>query len=338
MAYIPSRNQFCFLQVESADATIPNSGGTASVANANACRIINLQTGPETGMIDRPDKTGTLSRTVGVLGRKAANVNVSMSIAGSGTAGTAPDMGPLLQSLFGKAPAIVPATSVVYAPDDTNFSLSVWNFRDPSTATQMVALGTLINAGRFNFGQEQATVEFSGVAKWVLDSGSFATTDLTGKGGLTSFPSRPSAPVTNGNMALPLFGSATLDGQAYTTLRSLAIAIDASRGRESGTLFNGAYAGPPEAGMRTVTCEFELTDDDSANLTALKNKALAKTAVNLTFVLGATAGNIWTFLLKNVLLSAPSYDDSGINYGVRFTGQAHATSATSKDEVTLTLT
>lgn len=338
MATANSQSQIGFVQIESAYGTIPNGTGTASVANGDAFRIISLSTRGETGLIDRPSKTAVLGRTVGVLGKKTGSWSATVEMAGSGAAGTAPDIDPFLQAAFGKAGSVSAGVSITYAIDDASPSLSIYNYRDPSTMEHLVALGAVVASTRFNITQEQSTIEFSGPCRFVSPSEGFAGLDSTAKGGLSAFPTRPASPTYAGTMALGLYGSATLDGNAYTTLRSLSINIDWARSLIDNVLFNGAYAGAPQQGIRTVTADFELTDEDTVAIESLKAKARAKTAMDLVFVVGATAGNIWTITLNDVQLTAPDYDDGQPSWGVRFTGTAHATNETSKDEITLVLT
>ena len=338
MATAASKSQIGYVQVESTYGTIPNSTGTATVANADAFRLINLVTKGDTGLIDRPSKTTVLGRTTGILGKKAGSWSTSVEMAGSGTAGTAPDIDAFLQAAFGKAATVVPATSVTYAIEDASPSLSIYNYRDPATMEHLVALGCVVASTRFNLSQEQTSIEFSGPCRYVSPSEGFAGLDSTAKGGLTAFPTRPASPTYAGTMALGIYGSATLDGNAYTVVRSLSINCDWGRSLIDNVLFNGAYPGLPQQLIRTVSVDFELTDEDTAANESLKSKARAKTSMDLVFVIGATAGNIWTVTLNDVQLSSPDYDDSQPSWGARFSGVAHASSETAKDEISLVLT
>jgi hypothetical protein len=333
-----SKSQIGYVQVESTYGTIPNSTGTATVANADAFRLINLVTKGDTGQVQRPSKTATLSRTAGILGKKTGSWSARVELAGSGAAGTVPDKDAFLQAAMGKAGTVSAGVSVTYGLEDASPSLTVWNFRDPATVEQLVALGAIVGSMRINVTQESSEIEFSGPCRYVSQSDSFASLDTTAKGGLTAFPTRPAAPTYAGIMALGLYGSATLDGTAYTTLRSLSISADFARSLVDGVLFNGAYAGAQQQGVRGVTVDFELTDEDTTAIKALKVKARAKTAMDLAFVIGSTAGNICTVTLKNVQLTTPDYDDGQASWGAKFSGVAHATNETSKDEMTIVFT
>lgn len=334
MASINSQNQACYVQKESSPAVIPNTTGTATVGNNNACRIINLQTDQQQALIDRPDKLPTLDFTIGIGGRKSASWNASMSLAGN-AAGTKPDMDPFLEALFGKAGVVVAATSVTYDSDDVSPTLSIWNFRKPAGATQQCAFGSMVNQAIFRMGQDVAQVEFSGESYWVIDSNQFATAETAAKGGLTSFPAEPAAPVTNGGMVVGFTGQVTLDGNVYGTLRTATVTFNAGRELQK-DVFNNYYPdSSPAQDRRDIRVEFSIYDDDSANLGSLKNKAINNTGVTLVFQMGTVAGNRWTFTLRNVVLAAAKYDDSQRKYAVNFTGKAHASSATAKDAMTL---
>jgi hypothetical protein len=338
MSTANSSSQIGYVQVETTYGEIPNSTGTATVANADAFRIINLVTKGDTGDIQRPSKTTTLSRTVGMLGKKGGSWSTRVELAGSGTAGTAPDIDPFLRAAMGKAGTVSAGVSVSYALEDASPSLSIWNFRDPSTMEQLVAMGSVVQSMRINVSQESSEIEFSGACRYVTPSEGFAGLDSTAKGGLSAFPARPASPTYAGIMALGLYGSATLDGSSYTTLRSLSISADFARTLIDNVLFNGAYAGQPQQGIRNITVDFELTDEDTVANESLKAKARAKTAMDLVFVIGSTAGNICTVTLNDVQLTTPDYDDGQRSWGAKFSGMAHAASETAKDELTIVFT
>jgi hypothetical protein len=338
MSTANSSSQIGYVQVETTYGEIPNSTGTATVANADAFRLINLVTKGDTNQVARPSKTTTLSRTAGILSKKAGNWSTRVELAGSGAAGTAPDIDPFIRAAMGKAGTVVASTSVTYALEDASPSLSVWNFRDPATMEQLVALGAIVASLRVNVTQDSSEIEFSGPCRYVTPSEGFSGLDATAKGGLSAFPARPSSPTYAGVMALGLYGSATLDGSAYTTLRSLSISADFARSLIDNVLFNGAYAGQPQQGIRNVTVDFELTDEDTVAIESLKAKARAKTAMDLVFVIGSTAGNICTITLNDVQLTSPDYDDAQPSWGAKFSGIAHASSETAKDELVIAFT
>jgi len=345
MSTAQSRVQFGYAQIESAFGVINNSTGAATVANGDAFRLNSLQTDGDIATVQRTAKTGTLSITPGIPGRAGGSWSASVEVAGSGAAGTAPDIDQFLQALMGKAATVVSSTSVTYALDDLSPSLSIWNYRDPSTMVQQVAFGAVVNSCSLSVSDSASALSFSGDCKYVLDSIEYlalADGDAR-KGGLTTagqaaFPVRPSSPTFAGTMALGLYGGATINGVSYSTVRSMSLQMNMARSLQKNLLFNGALPGSPQQGVREVSVSFELTDTDVAALATLKGLARAKTAVDMSFSIGATAGNILTVNLNDVILASPRYSDSQDSWGVQFSGRASASSATAKDEVTLVWT
>lgn len=115
MSFALSRLERLYAQIESTYGTIPNAGGTASLAGTDALRFIKASMGNQAAMIERPDKTGTRSRMAGILGRKYANWSAEMSIAPNGVAGTKPDMDVFMQLICGKAGAATAGTKTITA-------------------------------------------------------------------------------------------------------------------------------------------------------------------------------------------------------------------------------
>jgi hypothetical protein len=187
-------------------------------------------------------------------------------------------------------------------------------------------------------------VEFSGAALWVLDSDQLAdgTMDTIGKGGITTWTARPT-PSVNGKPPQGFTGVVTLDGNAYTTLRSGSITLAVARNLP-GDVFNSFYSGNPVPGLRTVAVDFNLYDDDGANLKALKQKSFTHTGgsgstVNLSFQVGTVAGNKHTFSLNNVKLPAYTLDQGSDRRALSWSGaRAYDSAVGAKDSFTYVIT
>lgn len=336
MAYAQSNLQGLYLQKEASWGVIPNSSGTATLAGSNACRAITATLKGQRGRIDRPDKTPTLGRTVGTPGRRTTSGAISMSMAGNGAAGVAPDCNPLLISAFGADPVITPSTKVNYGLSSAAIpSLTAWSFRKPSTVTQQALFGAVVQTMRVSIGQDVATLDFDLEGKWCIDNDQFATAETEAKGGLTTFPSEPGSPVTNGNMVIGYKGAVSIDGNSYDTVRPATITLALDRELPADG-FNTDYKLSPGAGIRTVTVDLSLYDDDSANLKTLKGKAFDQVPIDIVFTVGTVAGNRWKWTLKNVLLPAGDYDDSQRRYVFNISGaQAHQSNGSTEDELAL---
>jgi hypothetical protein len=113
MPFALSRLEHLYAQIETTYGQIPNSGGTASVANSNACRFIRASIDTDVAMIQRPDKTGTRTIPKGSRGRSFAKWMSEMSIAPNGVAGVAPDMDPFMQLVAGQAGSATSGTATV---------------------------------------------------------------------------------------------------------------------------------------------------------------------------------------------------------------------------------
>lgn len=337
MSYPESRLQRNYVQVESACGTIPNSSGAATLAGTDAFLCMNCDMKPGGVVNKRPDKTGSLSQIAGTPGRRSGTWSMRCSLAGSGSAGTAPDIDAFLQAAFGKAGSVSAGASVTYALEDASPSLTIWDFNALAAADQQVAMASIVARAKFEIGGDFAYADFSGESKYVLRKDNFANEDSTAKSGLTAFPSEPGTRTVAGASVAGYKGTITLDGQTYTTLRSGSLELAVARVLPK-DVWNSDYPGAVSSGVRVVTVALSLYDDDSANLLALKNKATNNTAVDLSLVVGVVAGNIWAFNCKNVLFEKPGYEYGESRRIMNLTGEASASSVSAKDELSLVIT
>lgn len=396
-----------YAQVETTYGIIPNTTGTATVGNSNACRFIRATLDNEVALIDRPDKTGTLSMMVGVRGRSMAKFSVEMSIAPNGTAGVVPDFDPYMQCMFGQAgtvmtgsgaitaasnasPIVITHTahgysnndmvfitgvtgntaanglwliasvaantyalvgstgnaayvsggtdsrvSVKYALSDTSPlpSLAVYSFRQPSTIDQRCAHGAIISEGTFQLGADVATMSMQGEAMWALESNQFSAADTTQKGGLTAFPSEPSAPVTNGGIIAGFTGLFVVNGNTVGTIRTASVRFQTGRVTVKDN-FGTYYPTSVESDRRNVGITFSLYEDDSttyANLIAISE---AKTPVTIPLVLGTATGSMFALVLQNVQIATPSREEQRRFIANFPECRAHGSSLTARDELT----
>ena len=334
-----TRQQLVFPAIEATYGVVPAS----HPVNGDACLVASFNADVIAPEIVRPDKTGSFGEILGIPGRRAATWSASMAMAGGGTATTPPDSNEFLQLAFGTAPTIG-GSSVTYAPSDAvpPPSASIFDFNDPSTATQFVVLGAICSKFGIDLGGDVPMFTFSGEAMWVYDTIQAAdgTTDTVAKGGLVSFPTRPSAPVVHGIPPQGYSGTWTLDANAYTSLRKVSIASTIARATQKDT--NSSYPVGPGVGLRSYVISWDMYDDDSANLSALKTKSLKNTnpfpVENLSFVIGTTAGNIFTMTGKNAKILAPTYDKQSERRIVKFSAKLHDTSIGSNDALTLVCT
>lgn len=400
--YALSRLERLFLQMETTFGQVPNSGGTASVGNGNACRFIQWSFENVAATIQRPDKTGTRSQQIGVAGRRYAKWSGSMSVAPNGVAGVIPDMDPLLQGLMGAvgtvtagtatitgatnaSPIVVTATNtfalydvvtitgavgntaangtwmiiavsgsgftlagstgngawasggtasrvgVKYTLTDSILSLSQYSFRGVSTMDQRVAQGSVVQTGTFALGADVYTANFDGESLWVDSSNQYSAADLTQKGGLTSFPTEPSAPVTNGNMIAGFTGLVVAGGATIATLRSITVK-NANGNQVVKDKFGSYYGDSAEGDERTVTVQMSLYEDDSAGFAALVAASHSKTPLTIFALGGTTPGSMMGHVLQNVQLETHSKSEQRRFIADFPESRAHGSSLAARDE------
>lgn len=325
-------------------AAIPHSSGTATVANADYLRHIRLQLGGFGGsIINSAAKTRALGRLAGIEGVSGGEPwTLEIPFQMSGTAGTVPDMDAILQAIFGAAPTVNVGTNVIYALADAVPGITLWSFRTDGAGgvtniAQRCAWGCLLNDFEITTGDGELVLRCGGVSSFVLPSIGFASFSTDQKAGLTSFPTEPAAPAATGNIIPGFIGSATIN--AVTTFQIESFSIRGNLNRSLRRAYGKRVATVPGAGVREITATIRLFEENVANLNTLRDLQRSKTAFDITLVFGDAAGYIATFVLNNVILPSESLDDSGNEWVLSFNdAPASMTNATSKDEITLTLT
>jgi len=228
--------------------------------------------------------------------------------------------------------------------DDITF-FTLWSFRQPSSVDHRVAHTCIVNQATFNLGQDVATWTASGDTMWVLSSKSFGSADAYQRAGLTAFPAEPATPVTNGNIIPGFTGrfvmgpTATIgtNAKAFPSVRNLTVTARTENAHIKDT-FGSYYATSTEGGERNIAATFNVYDDDSDEVQALKLAADAKTPQNAYITVGTEAGNTFTFILRNIYLASNTLGDGQLRFDVSF-GESRATSSSLalKDEFELVI-
>lgn len=333
---VSSRKRQFFVKAETA-------WGTAVAPTNSDCVLMEkLDIQQVAGEVLRPDLTGDDGELVGVAGRRSCTWTASMSAALSGAAGTPPDMRVLLEAALGKAGVVVAATSVTYGLGNLIKFFDLYDYvTNPTTGTHQMLIGGIVNQLKITLGGDIPMFEFSGEGLWAPDSAEYAdssfSSDTTGKGGLSGVPTIPASPTVNGTPPPGFKMTATLDGTGYMSFRQSTITLLLNRECPKDAI--GGYPASPADGIRAVTIDFGVYDDDSAALTILKQKALSKVPVTLGFLVGTTAGNLATYAMLNVVLGAPVYDVSGKRRSVTFNNsRAHDSTIGAGDAFSLVCT
>ncbi|WP_321471154.1 phage tail tube protein [uncultured Paludibaculum sp.] len=350
MSFSLARLERIYLQPQTEFGTLPNTGGIATVGNANACRFIKATLKHKTNTITREDKTGTRTKTAGTKGRGNGEWSVEMSLAPNGVPAIKPDCAVILEALCGQAGQVTTATAangfptgtgvaegaqaVKYALADSVSAFAFWDFRQPSTINQRVGVACVVNRATFNVGQDSAaTWSADGESMGMLTSNQFATADAVLKAALTAFPAEPSAPVTNGDIIPGFVGKAMVGGNTLVTLRNATVEVQSGNVTVKDT-FGAFLPTEAEGDGRTVTHKISVYEDDSAAFAALEAAATAKTPLEVIYVIGTVPGSMVVIHSKGVQLDEPDREEER-RFSANFNGTASGSSLSARDEITI---
>jgi hypothetical protein len=140
MAYSFNRNHRLYAAVES------SFGTAATLTGANCFLITKATFTPNVDLLVPQSKTGTRTQPVGVAGRRTAKFTIEIELRTSGTAGTKPDIDPLLVATFGQAGTVVASTSVTYNLSDLIPSLTIGSYRTPASAIARSSVSRFSNS------------------------------------------------------------------------------------------------------------------------------------------------------------------------------------------------
>ncbi len=319
-----SRLEYLFLTKET------TFGQAVAPANDNYCRHIKATLENDRALLIRKDKTGNRSVLPGIKGRAFSKWSTNMSLVTSGS-GAVPDCDVLLQMLFGAS------SGRSYTLSDGIVSGNIWRFREPSTLDQQVGIGAIIKTGTFTLGQDIAEWTADGEALYALGSNFFSAADVTQKGGLGSFPTRPSAPTANGNAIAGFTGQITVDGIVLATIRTATIKVNTGNELVLDT-FGNYYATAAEGDERKVTFGFNLYDDDSSGAETIKEAADSKAPITAVIQVGTVTNNIYTFTVNGVQLESPTLDDNQRRFVATYKdSQASESAIGALDELSLVI-
>ena len=219
-----------------------------------------------------------------------------------------------------------------YGFTDSILSGSLWSFRTPTTVDQTVMHGSVVSGARFEFGGDEALITFRGQGQWALKSNQFSVADLTQKGGLTTFPTEPSAPVTNGTTIAGFTGYFMAAGTVLGTIQRGVVDIETGNQLITDN-FGSYYPFCTQGDVRRVSLDFSCYEDDSTAWTNLITAAESKTPIQIVLVQGTASGSICAQVINNVQLATPRREEN-LRFLGNFQGSmAHATTLLTKDEI-----
>lgn len=264
-------------------------GTDSSPLGTDALLVRNLDITPiEADLVSRDLIRPYLGNSPSLLANSRVGITFQVELAGSGTAGTAPRFGAILQAC-GMSETIVASTSVTYAPVSTSFSSATIYFNNDGILHKATGC-------RGTFTMNAAV-------------GQIPTLDFT-MTGVYNAPTDTAAPsVTYSNQASPLVFKQgnTSSFQFFTYAGCLqSVSFDVAN-----SIVYRELVG--------CTKEVMLTDRKPSGTVMIEAVALAtkdyfnlaqtETTGNLTFLHGTTAGNRVTFTASQCDVSNPAYGD-----------------------------
>lgn len=223
----------------------------------------------------------TMGGLKSMLGRKTISIPVPTLVRGSGAAGTAPEIGPLLQAC-GLVETVSAGVSVTYAPTSTPASLksiSTYSYIDGILMKALGAVGT-------------ATLECSINAP--------IAANFTIQAGFDTAPTTTTAVVPTLSAIQPIVMSSADVISDGSTIKVGAFTLDlANEIGDHHTTSQNEYTVSNRKPMITLT-------KDSVSTIADWNALIAGTEFSISAAFGATAGNIMTITAAKAVMTADS--------------------------------
>lgn len=335
MSYMMAPDERAYAQVTIPwDGEVPNSTGTATLANGDALKHISAGLAVNNILIPTAAKTGSRSNLAGQSGRRGANFSLEIPLMGSSGAGTAPDSGPIWEAIFGKAGTVSAATSVTYEFADVVAGLALWLFNDPSATDtwDRVIGGAVVNDFeiRPNMGGI-ATLRVSGVGVYVVNKPKFSSLETAAKLGLSAWPTEPASPTYTGAEIPGDYGSFTLN--SVGTFKLADWTIRGNLGRTLRHAFGSRYPSVPIQGNRSITLDVSLYLENSSDVAALRHLVYSKGTMDGAVVIGETAGSILSLACNDMQAPSEEVTDGEAEQMLNLSGlQMAATSSSVTDE------
>jgi hypothetical protein len=278
------RNRLALVKSES------TYGTSSSPAASDALLFTELDVEPlAMELVERETIQAYMGNRASVVGQRSVPVKATVEAAGSGTAGTAPRYGPLLKAA-GLSETIVSSTSVAYAPVSDGFSSYTMDFY-------------------IDNGSRQAITGIRGGAELSMAVGEIPTIAFD-QMGIFAAPGALSRPTeTYSAQASPLAVNAdnttavSVHGfSACMTSFSLNLGVEMTFEQKAGCTKQVRITDRKPTGSITI----ELPGIATKDFIAI---ASAQTAGAMSWVHGATAGNILTFDATSVAFDSPTFDD-----------------------------
>jgi len=197
--------------------------------------------------------------------------------------------------------------TVTFFPGDALPSCSLFDYWSPTSALQRIICGAGMAKFSMEINGDYQEFQFSGMAQDVIDSASFSS----GMGQLSTFPAEPAdaafhSSIVPGNLGQIWMG---LEPNRYATLTHGELRLDNDLDVRANE-FGSALPRSLSPGMRKVTFDFTLFEQDDQATMELYQAARQQSTIPIMMQVGQTQGQLFGAYLKSVLPEVPELDDS----------------------------
>ncbi len=215
----------------------------------------------------------------------------------------------LLNAPFTESPAAgsLVGRSAVYTPARDLKSVTIFDYWSPGTSVQRILCGAALDRLTVKVNGDFHEFSFAGMGRDLVDSSSFEG----GQSGLTAFPPEPTVGAINYSIIPGHLGQVWLGStpERFFTLTSAEVAFENNidlRAREFGSDLPAAIS----PGLRMVTLDMNLYQQDDAATKALYQAARQKSPISVMLQLGQQEGQLFGIYLKSVMPEVPEFDDA----------------------------
>lgn len=210
---------------------------------------------------------------------------------------------------FTVAPASGTATgpTAVYQPAKLLNSVTIFDYWSPTTSVHRILAGAALDKLTLRVNGDFHEFDFAGQAQDVLDSSSFQSN----QSGLAAFPAEPAISSFNYSIIPGHLGQVwlgTLPNQ-FLTLTAAEITFQNNldlRAQEFGSILPSTIS----PGLRTVTLNFSLYQQDDAATQSLYQAARQRSPISIMIQLGQQQGQLFGIYMKSVVPEVPEFDDT----------------------------
>lgn len=298
---------------------VPNNAGAWNSSGAQYIRVTedSFKFTPNEPKIATNILHGSASSLARISGRKSGSWEMNCPIVPNGVAAVAPDIDPLLQSLFGGVGALQTGTAFgnawVYSIYNlTSLPLFLAAFLHGTSATgNMYSVGSIPQSASIDFNGNILGMSLRGVSVSAVSNDVFSVlTDAEPKGGLTSFPTEPGSFAFNGSVMNAFRGTLKINNVVFAG-QCDAFSVEFQTGQSlKDNYVDSAYPMAVIYGARTVTVNIGFVNNDGAALAQLKQYARLSTPVPIEFDLGTVSGSRMFVIVNGVQLVPETLTES----------------------------